>query len=305
MHLEHVCHQLAIFLEVARCESVTRAADTLVMSQPAVSAQVKALERELGVPLLQRVGRGVQLTEAGAIVADYARRIFGLAEELTTTIDDVRGLASGRLVLGSSTTVGEYLLPETLGRFNLAHPGIAVELRIANTLRTVHEILNFSLDLGFIGEELSDERLVQQPYREDEVVPVVAAGHPLARGRNLPPDEVVLPGVVVREAGSATRATAERHLASLGLQPRILLELGSNEAVKRAVGSGVGVGFLSRRSIEAERLAGLLVVVDAPALVSRRTFQVIYRRDKHLTAAETAFLTFALKEEPAAVSRSC
>lgn len=298
MRLDQCCHQLVIFLEVAQCGSVTRAAEILVMSQPAVSAQVSALERALGMPLLERRGRGIQLTHAGELVALYARRIFGLADELSATLDDLRGLATGRLVLGSSTTVGEYLLPETLGRFNRDYPGIAIELRIANTQRTVERILDHSLDLAFIGEQVAHERLVQMPYCEDEVVPVVAAGHPLAGRSNVPPEDVMAPGLIVREAGSATRATAERHLRSLGLRPAVLLELGSNEAVKRAVRAGAGVAFLSRRSIEAERLAGLLAVVDAPALVSRRAFQVIYRRDKRLSIAETAFLRFAL-EPPA------
>ena len=293
MRLEQSCHQLAIFLEVVRWGSVTRAAEALILSQPSVSAQIKTLERSLGVPLFAKAGRGIRLTEAGEIVAEYARRIFGLAEELAETVADLRGLAVGRLVLGASTTPAEYLLPETLGRFKRVYPGIAIELRIANTQRIVERILAFELDLGFIGEEVVDDRLVRLSYRDDEIVPVVAANHPLAEARDPAPDEVVAPGLIVREAGSATRATAERHLATLGLHPPIMMELGSNEAIKRAVATGSGLAFLSRGSIEPECRAGLLAVIDAPALVTRRSFWVVYRRDKRLTGPETAFLEFA------------
>ena len=293
MRLEQTCHQLAIFLEVVRWGSVTRAAEALVLSQPSVSAQIKTLERSLGVPLFAKEGRGIRLTEAGEIVADYARRIFGLADELADTVADLRGLAAGRLVLGASTTPAEYLLPETLGRFKRIYPGIAIELRIANTQRIVERILAFDLDLGFVGEEVADDRLIRLPYREDEIVPVVAADHPLARAGNLSPEEATAPGLIVREAGSATRATAERHLAGLGLRPAIVMELGSNEAIKRAVATGSGIALLSRGSVEPECRAGLLTVVDAPALTTHRSFWIIYRRDKRLTGPETAFLEFA------------
>lgn len=293
MHLEQHAHQLAVFLAVVREGSVTRAAEALVISQPAVSAQIKVLERACGTPLLARAGRGIQLTEAGEIVAGYARRIFGLAEELSETLADLRGLAAGRLVLGASTTAGEYLLPETLGRFKTLHPGMTIELRIANTHRIVERILAFDLDLGFVGEDIGDERLIQSHYRDDEIVPVVATGHPLAAAGDLAPADAVAPGLIVRETGSATRATAERRLAELGLQPRVVMELGSNEAIKRAVATGSGIALLSRGSIEPERQAGLLAVVDCPALVTRRSFWVIYRQDKRLTACEAAFIEFA------------
>ncbi|HEX2172644.1 MAG TPA: LysR substrate-binding domain-containing protein [Dehalococcoidia bacterium] len=293
MRLEQTCHQLAIFLEVVRRGSVTRAAEALVLSQPSVSAQLKTLERSLGISLFTKVGRGIQLTEGGEIVADYARRIFGLAEELAATMADLQGLATGRLIVGASTTAGEYLLPEALGRFKKLYPGIEIQLQIANTRRVVERILSVDLDLGFIGEDITDPRLVQLPYRDDELVPVVAATHPLAGRRNPPPDEVVAQGLIVRESGSATRATAARHLMVLGLAPLIIMELGSNEAIKRAVATGYGVAFLSRGSIEPECRAGLLAVVDCPALVSQRSFHIIYRRDKRLTRPEAAFLEFA------------
>lgn len=296
MRLEQTCHQLAIFLEVVRRGSVTRAAEALVLSQPSVSAQLKTLERSLGIPLFTRVGRGIQLTEGGEIVAQYARRIFGLAEELAESVADLQGLATGRLIVGASTTVGEYLLPEALGHFKQAYPGIEIHLQIANTQRIVARILSVDLDLGFVGEEVTDARLVRLPYRDDEVVPVVAATHPLAGLRNPPPEDVVAQGLIVRESGSATRATAERHLTALGLRPPTIMELGSNEAIKRAVATGHGVAFLSRGSIEPERRAGLLAVVDSSSLVSHRSFSIIYRRDKRLTSPEAAFLEFTQKQ---------
>lgn len=297
MRLEDICHQLAVFLEVVRHGSVTRAAETLVISQPAVSTQVRSLERALGVTLFTRDGRGIRLTEAGAIVADYAGRIFGLAGELAEVAADLQGLSAGRLVLGASTTAGEYLLPETLGRFKRAYPGITIELQIANTRRIVDRIVAFDLDLGFIGEDVADDRLIREPYREDEIVPVVAADHPILRRPDAALAEILGLGLIVREPGSATRAAAERHLDQLGQRPAVEMELGSNEAIKRAVAAGAGLAFLSRGSVDPEVRAGLLAVVDRSELVTRRSFWVVYRRGKRLTGPESAFLDFALDRD--------
>ena len=145
-------HQLYVFCTVARLGSFTRAAEALYVGQPAVSQHVAALERSLGVPLVYRAGRGVRLTEAGQLAADYGERIFRLAEQLRAGIDDLKGLATGRLVVGAGQTPGDYLLPPVLGEFRRRYPGIAIELEIADTRRVVEWLVRHVYDLGFLGD---------------------------------------------------------------------------------------------------------------------------------------------------------
>ena len=286
-------HQLRLLLEVARRGSFSRAAEALSISQPAVSAQVALLERRYGQPLIERLPRGLRLTEAGAVLVDYAERIFGLAEEMEVVLDDLRGVRRGQLTVGASSTIGEYVLPPLVGRFKAEHPGVAVSVRVANTERILAEVRSRQLDLGFVGGRPSDEDVLAVTFDEDEIVPLASPDHALARRRGIELDALTEAGLVAREAGSATRATAEASLRAAGLEPRLAMELGSNEAVKRAVRAGLGVGLLSRRAADSELAAGHLVVLDVPSWSCRRGLYAIHRRDKRLTAAERAFLDLA------------
>ena len=283
-------HQLRLFLEVARRGGFSRAAQALAISQPAISAQVALLERRYGQPLVERLPRGLRLTEAGVVVAEYAERIFGLAEEMEVALDDLRGIRRGHLTVGASSTIGEYVLPPLIGRFKALHPGVAVAVRVANTERILSEVRGRQLDLGFVGGRPTGDDLLAIAFDRDEIVPLAAPDHPLAGRSEVALGELAAAGLVAREAGSATRATAEASLRAAGLEPRLAMELGSNEAVKRAVRAGLGVGLLSRRAADSELAAGHLVVLDVPAWSCRRELYAIHRREKRLTAAERRFL---------------
>jgi DNA-binding transcriptional LysR family regulator len=286
-------HRLRLFLEVARRGGFSRAAQALAISQPAISAQVALLERRYGQPLVERLPRGLRLTEAGVVVAEYAERIFGLAEEMEVALDDLRGLRRGHLTVGASSTIGEYVLPPLIGRFKALHPDVAVAVRVANTERILAEVRGRQLDLGFVGGRPTGDDLLAEPFDRDEIVPLAAPDHPLAGRAEVTLDELAAAGLVAREAGSATRATAEASLRGAGLEPRLAMELGSNEAVKRAVRAGLGVGLLSRRAADSELAAGHLFVLDVPAWSCRRELYAIHRREKRLTAAERRFLDLA------------
>jgi len=227
------------------------------------------------------------------VVVDYAERIFGLAEEMEVVLDELRGIRRGHLTVGASSTIGEYILPPLVGRFKALHPGVAVAVRVANTERILAEVRGRQLDLGFVGGPPTGDDLTAFAFDRDEIVPLVSPDHPLASRQRIDLEDLAAAGLVAREAGSATRATAEASLRAAGLAPRLAMELGSNEAVKRAVRAGLGVGLLSRRAADSELVAGHLVVLDVPAWTCRRELYAIHRRDKRLTAAELAFLELA------------
>ncbi len=283
-------HALAVFLAVVEHGTMTAASEASGLSQPAISNQIKTLERHYGTALLDRGGRGVTPTAAGAYVADYARRILGLIDELGRVVADLEGLVAGRLVIGASSTVGEQFLPVHLGRFHAAYPGVALEVRIGNTDEITALVAERSLDFAFVGRSPAHADLTAEPVFSDEVVPFVRPGDPFLGLAAMVTQNLNGHQFVLRERGSATRDLALRCLERAGCIPGHTIELGSNEAVKRAVEAGLGIGFLSTHAIEAERLAGLLVDLPLAGWNCPRSFWLIRRRDRSLTRAEHAFL---------------
>ena len=285
---------------MARTGGFSRAAEALDISQPAVSIQVLELEKSMGLTLVHRRPKGLQLTEAGETVYGYAQRIFSLSSEMREAIQDIQGLVSGHLTLGASTTPGEYILPLAIGRFLQHFPGVRVELKISNTSSIVGRILQRELDLGMIGSGLEGggEELETSTYTMDEIVLITGPTHPLAGRRGLSLAEVMEEGLVLREEGSATRKTAEECFADLGITPRVVLELGSNQAVKLAAEAGVGVGVISRYGIGAELKAGLLSVLEVDGWHCTRPLTLVYLKEKRLSPAQREFLHLLEKEHP-------
>jgi molybdate transport repressor ModE-like protein len=281
---------LAIFAEVTKHGTMTAAAEAAGISQPAISAQVKALERFYGTRLLERDGRGSAPTAAGRLVADYAVRVLALVDELRRGVADLEGLTAGELIVGASSTVGEQLLPTYLGQFHAAHPQVRLSVRIGNSAEISARVAARELDFAIVGEEPRDGELFAQPVLEDRIVAFLAPGDPLLREAPVGPLALRGRQFVMREVGSATRALAERCLRETSCNPGHVIELGSNEAVKRAVEAGLGIGLLSTYTIEAERLAGLLADLPVVGWTCRRSFWLIRRRDRVLTRAEEAFL---------------
>lgn len=281
---------LAIFAEVAKHGSMSAAAESVGISQPAISAQVKTLEHYYGTRLLERDGRGSAPTTSGQLVADYAVRVLALVDELGRGVADLEGLESGELIVGASSTVGEQLLPTYLGLFHAAHPQVRLSVRIGNSAEIIERVLARELDFGIVGEEPGDRDLFADPVLEDQIVAFVAPGASLLRAVPVAPQALGGRQFVMREVGSATRALAERCLRETSGSPGHVIELGSNEAVKRAVEAGLGIGLLSTHTIEAERLAGLLVDLPIAGWACTRSFWLIRRRDRTLTRAEEAFL---------------
>jgi DNA-binding transcriptional LysR family regulator len=281
---------LALFAAVDEHGTMTAAAEAEGISQPAISAHVQTLERYYGTRLLLRAGRTTTPTEAGRFVADYARRILTLIDELQRVVSDLEGLAGGRLVIGASSTVGEQFLPAYLGRFHAAHPGVELEVQIGNTDEITHLVSERALDFAFVGGKPHGPELTATPVFSDEIVAFVAPGDPLLDEAPVPPPKLSGRQFVLRERGSATRDFALRCLEASGCIPGHVIELGSNEAVKRAVEARLGIGLLSTHAIEAERLAGLLEDLPLAGWTCERAFWLVRRHDRVLTRAEQAFL---------------
>jgi DNA-binding transcriptional LysR family regulator len=268
------------------------------ITQPAVSIQVQELEKFLGITLFHRWPRGLRITEAGDAVLAYAQQIFALSSQLVDTVQEMEELHTGHLVLGASSTPGEYVLPLIVGRFRKIYPGIQVELVIGNTRTIMQRILDRDMDLGMIGdhvEEFSSE-LEMVDFQDDDIVLVSAPDHPVAGLTRPSVDQVVELGLVAREEGSTTRLAAERQFRRLGSVPKIAVELGSNQAVKQAASAGGGIGIISRLGITAEVTAGMLTVLDVEGWQCRRPLTLIQPKDRHLSPSQRAFREVLMAE---------
>jgi DNA-binding transcriptional LysR family regulator len=292
-------NHLAIFHAVAQSGSMTRGAEHLEISQPAVSKQIQALERILGVHLFERIGRRVYLSQAGEMLADYARRLFALAREAETTMAEVRAAGRGRLAIGASTTIGTYLLPGVVAEFWRRHPGVELLVEIENTEQVHHRLARLELDVGLTEGFVEDEELDAEVFHRDELVVIAQPGHRLAGKPRVPLSAVQEEPFILREPGSGTRAVEERALARLKLPVRAAMALGSTEAIKRVVAEGVGLAIVSRLAVCAECAAGTLAVLPVAGLRIERPLHLVRRKGRRDGPALQAFCAL-LRERTAA-----
>ena len=283
-------HHLEIFYTVARLGSFSKASEELHRSQPSVLLQVRDLERYYGAPLFHRLGRRIKLTDVGEVVFHYAQQLFHTIEEMKRSVDNLNELVTGRLVLGASSTPGEYLLPRLLGMFNQRHPGVEVDLRISNTATVTRQIISHEIDMGLVGDKVDDRAIICTEFYSDELIVFVSPDHPLAARAKVPVEMLANQPFVMREPGSATRHTAEKRLAELAVPIRIVMQLGSNEAVKRAVAAGLGLGILSKLALEVESAAGYLSPIEVEGLNCKRNFYVLRHRNKYISRSQRVFL---------------
>jgi DNA-binding transcriptional LysR family regulator len=285
MNLNH----LAVFHAVAQTGSMTLGAERLDVSQPAVSKQVKELESDLRLRLFDRIGRRVRLSQAGEILADYARRLFALADEAERAMAEVRTVGRGRLAIGASTTIGSYLLPGVLAEFWRRHPGVEVLVRIENTEQVHRRLAGHELDLGLTEGLVEQNELEANVFRQDELVLIAAPGHQLAGQPRVPLSALREEPFILREPGSGTRAVEERALARLKLPVRVVMALGSTEAIKRVVTEGVGLAIVSRLAVGAECAAGTLAVLQVPGLHIARPLHLVRLRGRRDGPIQQAF----------------
>lgn len=287
-------HRLHIFAAVVRCQSYSAAAAELVMTQPAVSMQVRALERALGIRLLERVSGRMQPTEAGEALYRAAIRMLSAADEVQRAIAELRGAGRGHLIVGANTTGGMYVVPALIRAFREKHPQVQIELQIENTERLSERVLQNAVDLAFAGGPIDERLFGVEHLCEDELVVILASGHPWAGRPVLTLRDLAAAPLVVPEPTSRTRLLIERSLREHGLTPRIALELSGTEAVKKAVEAGLGLAIVSRYAVERELALGVLVAPPIEGLRIRRYLELFYRRDKYFAPAAAAFRRFAV-----------
>jgi DNA-binding transcriptional LysR family regulator len=281
---------LAIFNAVAAEGSVSRGAERLLISQPAASKQLKLLQKSLKTTLFERSPRGMRLTAAGEILADYARRIFTLDAEATIVMDELRRFRRGRLRISASPTIGVYLLPELFVKFRQMFPSIDASLEVAPSSGVEQRLVEGSIDLGFIESPPTDDKVEATQVMQDELVAIVTPNHPLRRKKRVTADKFCAEPFIVRATGSDTRSYVERELAARTLSIKPVMSLGSSEAIKRAVAAGIGVAIVSRLSIGLELKARTLAMIKVSGLAIRRPLYRVVRRGAAISPATDAFI---------------
>jgi DNA-binding transcriptional LysR family regulator len=294
--------QLRILKAIAAEGSFKRAADSLYVSQPAVSLQVQNLERQLDVPLFDRGGRRAQLTEAGHLLLEYGDRILALCQETCRAIEDLQNLQGGTLIIGASQTTGTYLMPKLIGVFRHTYPDVAVQLHVHSTRRTCWSVVNGQVDLAIIGGEVPLElqsSLEIAPYAEDELALVLPVFHPLAQKDTVQREDLYRLGFITLDAQSTIRKVIDQILVRGNIDPRLLkveMELNSIEAIKNAVQSGLGAAFISVSAIEKELKLGALKRVNIENVAIKRTLSLILNPNRYRSKASEIFISKILPQ---------
>jgi DNA-binding transcriptional LysR family regulator len=282
-------NHLMIFLAVAEEGSISRGAERLCISQPAVSKQVQSLEAALKTKLLERKPKGVCLTNAGELLLGYAQRLSRLEREAEQALAEMQGLTRGTLTVGASLTIGAYLMPELLAEYGRRYPNIVLTLEIANTEVIQRMLLDGKLDLGLTEGFAEDIGLEAVVFAEDELVAIAPPTHPLLTESLVTAEQFLREPLILRELGSGTRAVLERALAERGLSAMPVMSLGSTEAIKRAVAAGAGVAVVSRLALSLELETGRLALLPLSDLTLRRPLHRLQRRGAYESRAVQAF----------------
>ena len=294
--------QLATFHAVARLGSVSRAAEELHLTQPAVSIQIGLLEESAGTPLLARSGRGVRLTEAGELLAGYAARILDLWREAGDEMAAQRGVFSGTLRVGAVTTA-EYLLPPLLVTFANLNPKVKVKLQVGNRDEIVRLLAGQEIDLAIMGRAPAELKTQAQPFAKHPMAFIAAPMHPLMARPKLQLADLAEANLLVRERGSGTRTTVERLFKDAGVALRIGSEMSSNEAIKQMCAAGFGVAFLSLHTCVLELDAQLLALLPLPDNPIEREWFVIHMASRQLPQVALAFEAFLVEHGQAQMVR--
>jgi DNA-binding transcriptional LysR family regulator len=288
-------HQLNIFLVAAEMENFTEAALHLNLSQPSVSAQVKSLERRLGMQLFHRAGRHISLTEAGQALLPLAREMVHLSIHIEETMASLAGTAVGHLKLGCSTAVGRYTLPRLIARFREQHPQVQVSCSVMTRETALKALLDGIVHLAVTSAREFSKEIEYYPFTTDQVVLIVPADHPWAAREQIEPQELLTENFILREKTAGTRHALEEGLAKHGLhtdQLQTVMIVGSSEAIRTAVEEKIGVSFISRLVASASVQLGRIVEVGVANLDLKQQLYIGRNIRRPATKAQTAFWEF-------------
>jgi DNA-binding transcriptional LysR family regulator len=286
--------QLRVLSAVARHTSITKAADELHLTPPAVSMQLKDLERRVGMPLFDRDGRQLTLTTVGEYLLSYTRRALAVLKDAEDAVARLRGLQGGMLTVGLVSTA-KYFLPGLLTRFRQDHPGIEVRLRVGNREQLVELMRGNEVDLAIMGRPPKDYATRAEPFAMHPHGLVTAPDHPFTRRDQVPAAALAREGFIVREPGSGTRAALEEYWAHHHLKPQVVMEMSSNETIKQAVMAGMGVSLLSLHTIGLELRSKLIATPEVEGLPLVRRWHVVNNAGKLLSPAAEALRYFVLE----------
>lgn len=291
----YTLRQLDTFLEVARELSISRTAENLHVTQPAISMQMRQLEEVVGMPLYEQTGRKIRLTDAGQDFQQYAMGAVAQLKQLEDAMAERRGLKKGRVELAIVSTA-KYFVPMLLVRFRKQFPAIEVVLRIHNRESIVNLLTHNEIDLVIMGHTPDTIKCTATAFATNPIGIISAPEHPLSRRRQAPWSILNEQEFVVRESGSGTRKLMETLFKEQGIEPHIVMEMPSNETIKQAVMAGMGLSFLSLRTIRHELASGHLVLLDIAGLPIVRHWHVTHLASKRLSPAAGVLKTFLIEE---------
>lgn len=284
---------LQVFLSVSKHLNYTRAGEKINLSQPSVSVRIRQLESELRVKLFEQLGKKVVLTDAGQLLVPYANRVIAAIDDAHHAIDELHGLERGSLRIGASTTPGMYLVPQVVARFKRSHPKIEIHLRIKDTREVEDGVLNNEFDFGFVGGHLAAEEVSAHAWLTDELLLIVSPDHRLRNKKTVKKQDLEGESFIVRESGSATRATIVTQLQQANFELETVVEMENPESIKKAVQSGLGIAFISKFAVATELTAKTLTAIRVRDLTINRELKIVHRKDKHLSRAALAFIKMA------------
>jgi DNA-binding transcriptional LysR family regulator len=287
--------QLAVFESSARLGSFTRAADELHLAQPTVSTQIKKLSDTLGLPLFEQIGKKVHLTPAGSALQEGCREVFGALDRIEAALSGLRGLEGGRLRLAVSTT-GKYFAPRLLAAFVGLYPKIEVSLQIHNRQALISRLCRNEDDLYIFANPPTEQEVVCQPVLPNPMVLFARADHSLAGRKRIPFVALAGEPYLLREPGSGTRLVTYELFERHGIEPRVRMELSTNEAIKQAILAGLGVSILSRYTLGLDTEQSQLAILDVEGLPIERQWQFVYPVGKQIAPAARAFMDLVRAE---------
>jgi DNA-binding transcriptional LysR family regulator len=292
--------QLETFLEVARHASFSRAAEKRFRTQPAVSAQIRALEEEIGAKLFDRSGGKVALTGAGKAFQKYADETVERRKQMMTSLAEMERVPRGEIVVGANEATCLHILPEVFAEFKKQYPSVGVNINRAERAKILEYIIDNTVDFGVVSMPVADNRMTVVPIHRDELVLIAPVHHPLAKMKSATLAEVVKFPLLLPRFGR-TRDAIENLFAERKLKPNISMELDSSELLKRFVAVDVGVGFIAKSNVAEDVRAKVLAAVPLADAHIKRDLALVFRKDKALSRAALAFIEIAVKLKPAQV----
>ena len=295
--------QLETFLEVARLSSFSRAAEKRFRTQPAISAQIRAVEDEIGAKLLDRSGGKVSLTAAGKVFQKYAEDAIQARRAVITAMAEMERVPRGEIVVGANEGTCLHVLPEVFSEFKKQYPGVSVNINRLESAGILGSVIVNSVDFGVVSLPVNDNRLTVVPIHRDELVIITPPKHPLSKAKSAALADAAKYPLLVPEAGH-TRDAIEQFFHERKLKLNISMELDSSELLKRFVAADMGIGFIARSNVLEDVRAGALAALPISDATIRRDLALVFRKDKALSRAALAFIDIAVKLKTAKTATS-